>query len=48
MSAVLYEPVFAIVGKAIADAGDRLRAIATITVFGGLASTLFLPLTARS
>ena len=46
MSAVLYEPVFAIVGQAIADPGGRLRAIATITVFGGLASTFFLPLTA--
>jgi MFS family permease len=46
MSAVLYEPVFAIVGQAIGDAGDRLRAIATITVFGGVASTIFLPLTA--
>jgi uncharacterized membrane protein len=46
MAAMLYEPVFAIVGRAIGDAGDRLRAIATITVFGGLASTIFLPLTA--
>jgi len=45
MAAVLYEPIFGIVGKAVADAGDRLRAIATITVFGGLASTVFLPLT---
>lgn len=45
MSAVLYEPVFAIVGKAVGDAGDRLRAIATITIFGGFASTVFLPLT---
>ena len=46
MSAVLYEPVFAIVGRAIDDPGDRLRAIATITVFGGVASTIFLPVTA--
>ncbi|MDP3719669.1 MAG: MFS transporter [Acidobacteriota bacterium] len=45
MAAVLYEPIFGMVGKAVADAGDRLRAIATITVFGGLASTVFLPLT---
>lgn len=45
MAAVLYEPIFAIVGKAVDHAGDRLRAIATITVFGGLASTVFLPLT---
>lgn len=43
MAAILYEPVFAIVGRAYADADDRLRAIATITVMGGLASTAFLP-----
>jgi hypothetical protein len=46
MAAILYEPVFAIVGKKVLRAGDRLRAIATITVFGGLASTTFLPATA--
>ena len=45
MSAILYEPIFAIVGKAVDHAGDRLRAIATITVFGGFASSVFLPLT---
>lgn len=45
MAAVLYEPVFAIVGRAVEHAGDRLRAIATITIFGGFASTVFLPLT---
>jgi len=43
MAAILYEPVFAIVGRAFHDADDRLRAIATITVMGGLASTAFLP-----
>ena len=43
MAAILYEPVFAIVGRAYSDADDRLRAIATITVMGGLASTAFLP-----
>jgi MFS family permease len=43
MAAILYEPVFAIVGRAYHDAHDRLRAIATITVMGGLASTVFLP-----
>ena len=43
MAAILYEPVFAIVGRAYPDANDRLRAIATITVMGGLASTGFLP-----
>ena len=45
MAGVLYEPVFAIVGRAVDHAGDRLRAIATITIFGGFASTVFLPLT---
>lgn len=43
MSAILYEPVFVIVGRAFSDADDRLRAIATVTVMGGLASTVFLP-----
>lgn len=43
MAAILYEPVFAIVGKAFADPDGRLRAIATVTVMGGLASTAFLP-----
>ena len=46
MAAILYEPVFAIVGRAFRDADDRLRAIATVTVMGGLASTAFLPGTA--
>ena len=43
MAAILYEPVFAIVGRAFTDADERLRAIATVTVMGGLASTAFLP-----
>jgi MFS family permease len=43
MASILYEPVFAIVGRAFADAEGRLRAIATVTVTGGLASTAFLP-----
>ena len=43
MAAILYEPVFAIVGRAYNDADDRLRAIATVTIMGGLASTAFLP-----
>jgi MFS family permease len=43
MAAILYEPVFAIVGRAFNDAADRLRAIATVTIMGGLASTAFLP-----
>jgi MFS family permease len=43
MAAILYEPVFAIVGRAFDDPQGRLRAIATVTVTGGLASTAFLP-----
>ena len=46
MSAILYEPVFAIVGRAFSDAADRMRAIATVTVMGGLASSVFFPGTA--
>lgn len=43
MSAILYEPVFAIVGRAFSDPAGRMRAIATVTVTGGLASSVFLP-----
>src|SRR5262245_51264005 len=43
MASILYEPVFAIVGRAFADPEGRLRAIATVTGTGGLASTAFLP-----
>jgi MFS family permease len=43
MAAMLYEPVFAIVGRAFTDGASRLRAIATVTITGGLASTAFLP-----
>ena len=43
MAAILYEPVFVIVGRAFSDGDARLRAIATVTVLGGLASTVFLP-----
>ena len=46
MAAILYEPVFAIVGRAFDDGDTRLRAIATVTVMGGLASTVFIPGTA--
>jgi MFS family permease len=46
MAAVLYEPAFAIVGRAHDHPAARLRALATVTVFGGLASTVFLPVTA--
>ena len=43
MAAILYEPVFTIVGRAFTDSDSRLRAIATVTIMGGLASTAFLP-----
>jgi hypothetical protein len=43
MAAVLYEPAFGLVARSIVDSGDRLRALSTITVMGGLASTLCLP-----
>ena len=46
MAITLYEPAFALVGRAYVDATLRLRALAAVTIFGGLASTLFLPLTA--
>ena len=46
MAAVLYEPAFAMVGRFIANPADRLRSLAVVTVFGGLASTAFLPTTA--
>jgi predicted MFS family arabinose efflux permease len=46
MAATLYEPAFASVGRAIANPRDRLRALSIVTVFGGLASTAVLPLTA--
>lgn len=46
MAATLYEPAFVIVGRAYEDPGKRLRALAAVTLFGGLASTVFLPGTA--
>ena len=46
MAATLYEPVFVIVGRAHDDPAQSLRALAAVTLFGGLASTLFLPGTA--
>jgi MFS family permease len=47
MAATLYEPAFVIVGQAISDSRARLRALAIVTLFGGLASTVFMPVTAR-
>jgi MFS family permease len=46
MAAALYEPAFAIVIRSQASADERLRTLAVVTLFGGLASTVFLPLTA--
>lgn len=46
MATTLYEPAFVIVGRAHADSARRLRVLAAITLFGGLASTVFLPVTA--
>jgi hypothetical protein len=43
MAATLYEPAFAIVGRAVPNPAERLRALALVTVFGGVASTVFLP-----
>jgi len=45
MASTLYEPAFAIVGRRHTDAAARLRALALVTILGGLASTIFLPLT---
>jgi hypothetical protein len=45
MATALYEPAFAIVGRAHHDQSARLRALGMVTLFGGLASTVFLPLT---
>jgi MFS family permease len=46
MAATLYEPAFVIVGRAFDDPLRRLRALAAVTLFGGVASTVFLPGTA--
>jgi MFS family permease len=45
MAAALYEPAFSIVGRRFADDHDRMRAVAAVTLLGGLASTGFVPLT---
>jgi MFS family permease len=42
-SAVLYEPVFAVMARELKN--DYRRGIITITLLGGLASTAFIPLT---
>lgn len=42
----LYEAAFGLLTRAIADPAARLNAMASVTILGGLASTLFLPLAA--
>ena len=44
MAFVLYETAFALITRAVDDLHHRLSALASVTVMGGLASTLFLPL----
>jgi MFS family permease len=46
LAASLYDAAFGLVTRAIADKAGRLNAMASVTILGGLASTLFLPLTA--
>jgi MFS family permease len=43
MATALYEPAFAIVTGSHGSAETRLRALAIVTLYGGLASTVFLP-----
>lgn len=43
MACLLYEPAFALVARAVDDDMHRVRALAAVTVMGGLASTIFLP-----
>jgi MFS family permease len=45
MATTLYEPAFAIVARAQVDPAQRLRTLALVSVFGGVASTVFLPST---
>ena len=47
MAMLLYESAFALVIRAVADPRQRLNALATVTVIGGLASTIFLPAVGR-
>jgi MFS family permease len=45
MACTLYEPAFVLVGQSYPEPAARLRALGVVTVWGGLASTVFLPLT---
>ncbi len=46
MAAMLYETAFGLVTRAFAEPAARLNALARITILGGLASTIFVPLAA--
>jgi MFS family permease len=43
MAMMLYEPAFGLVVRAVTDPVRRVRALATVTVLGGCASTLCIP-----
>ncbi|WP_266168831.1 MFS transporter [Dyella subtropica] len=43
MAALLYESAFALIIRTVIDPVHRLKALAAVTVMGGLASTIFLP-----
>jgi MFS family permease len=46
MACALYESALGLVLRAFDDAGHRLHALSSVTVLGGLASTVFLPVLA--
>ena len=45
-AAVLYEPAFAAIAKWFSDPNERSRALLSVTLVAGFASTIFVPLTA--
>lgn len=46
MASLFYEPALGLVIRTVKVDGDRLRALASVTVVAGLASTIFLPIMA--
>jgi hypothetical protein len=46
MGSLFYEPALGLVIRTVPLDGDRLRALASVTVIAGVASTIFLPLIA--
>jgi len=46
MASLFYEPVFGLVIRTVTNDSARLRALASVTVVAGLASTIFLPVMA--